>query len=428
MRKDDLSEELRKGDHPLSVIRESKSMPSARPTEHDPLESVIENIKARGMPTLLPVECCIYKVPSRFRKGNEEFYKPWVVPIGPYHYGGGSFENMKIYKVKYMESFLKRSGQNMTLCLKVVRSWEAKARKYYAERIHLSSDDFALMMLLDTTFVLELMLRHRFPEYRDAGDRIYQKPRMIEDVYHDLILIENQLPFFVLENMYVQVSKAMSSQGIHLSFAKLTHDFFKHFVKIDEFVEAAAVSTARQNQAKHFLDFIRCYYLPPSSQNQQAENKNDGDNRVDEVGLITQSLPMDQISPSVTTLYEAGVQFETTTTNSGISLLDIEFTNGRLLIPQFTADGWTETLFRNLIAFEKCHDTQDQYISQYMFLMSCMIKSSKDMDLLIDHQIVVSGYSSMSHNMLSSSLFNHIGKGIGLMSTQHIITRVFVKS
>lgn len=159
--------------------------------------------------------------------------------------------------------------------------------------------------------------------------------------------------------------------------------------------------------------------MPPSSQNQQAKSKNDGDNRVDEVGFITQSLPMDQISPSVTTLYEAGVQFETTTTNSGTSLLDIEFNNERLLIPQFTADGWTETLFRNLIAFEKCHDTQDQYISQYMFLMSCMIKSSKDMDLLIDHQIVVSGYSSMSRNMLSSSLFNHIGKGIGLMCTQH---------
>lgn len=146
----------------------------ARPTERDPLESVIENIKARGMPSLLPVECCIYKVPSRFRKGNEEFYKPWVVPIGPYHYGDGSFENIKIYKVKYMKSFLKRNGQTMTLCLKVVRSWEAKARKYYAERVHLTSDDFALMMLLDTTFVLELMLRHRFPEYRDAGDRIYR--------------------------------------------------------------------------------------------------------------------------------------------------------------------------------------------------------------------------------------------------------------
>lgn len=85
---------------------------------------------------------------------------------------------------------------------------------------------------------------------------IDQKPRMIEDVYHDLILIENQLPFFVLENMYVPVGRAMSSQGIQLSFAKLTHDFFKHFLKIDEFVEAAAVSTARQNQAKHFLDFI----------------------------------------------------------------------------------------------------------------------------------------------------------------------------
>ncbi|XP_021800036.1 UPF0481 protein At3g47200-like [Prunus avium] len=246
---------------------------------------------------------------------------------------------------------------------------------------------------MDATFVLELMLRHHFSGYIDNCDQIFHKPRMIEDVYHDILLIENQLPFFVLEGLYLYKQLGMSSLSLgdhHLSFTELTHDFFKHFMKIDKF--PAHVVSANHDQVNHFVDFIRRYYLapPPPKEDEQKHNAKDH-----------------EIPPSVTALDEAGVKFETT--KGSASLLNIKFNNGRLKIPNFVVDDWTETLFRNLIAFEQCHDTE-KYISQFMFLMMCMIRTSKDADLLMKYGVISSMLGS-SEDL--SILFNHISRDVG---------------
>ncbi|XP_034225293.1 UPF0481 protein At3g47200-like [Prunus dulcis] len=335
----------------------------------------------RGTPDLRP-ECCIYNVPERFRKGNEEFYKPRVVAIGPYHFKDASYD---MCKPKYVDAFFRRNKLNFDHCLGLVRAWEAKARSYYANHIELSSDTFTFIMLLDATFVLELMLRHHFSRYRDNYDPIFHKPRMIEDVYHDILLIENQLPFFVLEGLYEQIgTNSLSPGDDHLSFTMLTHEFFKHFVKIDKF-PAHVVSA--NDQVNHFVDFIRRYYLAPPRPQEDQQNL--------------------EIPPSATALYEAGVKFDTI--KGSASLLNIEFKNGCLKIPNFIVDDWTETLFRNLIAFEQCHYTE-KYISQFMFLMMCMIRTSKDADLLMDSG-VISSMRGSSKDL--SILFNHISRDVG---------------
>ncbi|BFG38481.1 hypothetical protein CerSpe_247550 [Prunus speciosa] len=108
------------------------------------------------------------------------------------------------FKFNYVKAFLGRYKMNLDFCVQTVRNWEAKARSC-AQPFELSSDDFVLVLLVDATFVLELMIRNFFPSYIDMRDPIYGKPRMIEDVYHDMILIENQLPLFMLEGLFAQI-------------------------------------------------------------------------------------------------------------------------------------------------------------------------------------------------------------------------------
>ncbi|ONH95916.1 hypothetical protein PRUPE_7G095900 [Prunus persica] len=344
--------------------------------------------KVRDTPSFWP-DCCIYKVPQRFRRGNEEFYEPRVVSIGPYHFHQGSFPQMQIFKLKYLEAFLSRNELSLDQCLGRVRTWEAKARRFYVDLIDLSSDEFAELMLVDAIFVLELMIRHQFFEYVDNCDRIYRKPRMIEDVFHDVLLIENQIPFFVLEGLYDLVDN--SSKGTLKFFVELTHEFFKASVKINEFGADRAPVPGVNHGVKHFVDFIRCYYLPTEDEKHEYGHR------------------FYEIPPSVTALEDAGVKFATTSTRS---LLDIQFNRGCLKIPNFRVDDWTETVFRNLIALEQCHDDhQVKYISELMFLMGCMIKTSKDVDLLIEHEIIS---SMLGSNVDVSTLFNHIGQGVGL--------------
>ncbi|XP_008243641.1 PREDICTED: UPF0481 protein At3g47200-like [Prunus mume] len=363
------------------------------PNPRDQVAILIED-KMRRTPPFSP-DCAIYQVPERFRNGNEQHYKPRVVPIGPYHSYHGSFPQMQSYKLKYIEAFTSRNELGfIDQCLSFVRSCEIKARRYYVEPIDLSSDDFAELMLVDAIFVLELMLRHQYAQYIDDSDRIYHKPRMIIDVFLDVVLlIENQIPFFLLEGLYDLVDS--SYKGNLSFFVDLTHEFLKGYVKIDEFGADHAPVPQVNHGVKHFIDFIRYYYLPMSPV--EGENPN--------------SHPrVEEIPPSMTVLDDAGVQFVTRTTTF---LVDIQFNNGSLIIPNFRVDDWTETLFRNLIAFEQCHDHQMKYISQFMFLMGGMIKTSKDVDLLIEHGIIS---STLGSNDDLSALFNRIGQGVAVNS------------
>ncbi|ONH95922.1 hypothetical protein PRUPE_7G096200 [Prunus persica] len=370
------------------------------PNPRDQVAILIEG-KMRGTPPFSP-DCAIYQVPERFRNGNEQHYKPRVVPIGPYHSYHGSFPQMQSYKLKYVEAFTSRNGLGfIDQCLGFVRSCEIIARRYYVVPIDLSSDDFAELMLVDAIFVLELILRYQFAQYIDDGDRIYHKPRMIADVFLDVVLlIENQIPFFLLEGLYDLVDSRY--KGNLSFFVDLTHEFLKDYVKIDEFPADHAPVPQVNHGVKHFVDFIRYYYLPPSPvEGENHDRPREGEN--------PNSHPrVEEIPPSVTVLDDAGVQFVTRRTTFS---LDIQFNNGSLIIPNFRVDDWTETLFRNLIAFEQCHDHQMKYISQFIFLMGGMINTSKDVDLLIEHGIIS---SMLGSNDDLSALFNRIGQGVAV--------------
>ncbi|CAL2272900.1 unnamed protein product [Prunus armeniaca] len=367
--------------------------PSVRTSERDPVANLIQG-KLQGIPKSSgESNCCIYRVPKSFRKGNKQsYYKPWAVPIGPYHLGaGGGLEVMQAFKFNYVKAFLDRYNKmNLDLCVQTVRTWEAKARSSYAQPFELSSNDFVLVLLVDATFVLELMIRNFFPSYIDMRDPIYGKPRMIEDVSHDMILIENQLPLFVLEGLFTQIGGTLD-----VSFPDLTHEFFKQLVKIEKFPGHVVC-----HEVKHFVDFVRhFYYLPslPLDEEQREDNNN----------VVCEC-------PSVTTLDEAGIKFVTKTCTSS-SFLDIQFTDGVLRIPGFAIDDWTTTLFLNLIAFEQCHEHAVKYISHYIiFLMRCMIRTSKDVDLLVQNKIISSRPGS-SRDLLT--LLDHIGKDVGLGET-----------
>ncbi|PQM43316.1 hypothetical protein Pyn_03770 [Prunus yedoensis var. nudiflora] len=384
------------------------------PNPRDEVAILIEG-KMRGTPPFSP-HCAIYQVPERFRNGNEQHYKPRVVPIGPYHSHHGSFPQMQSYKLKYVKAFTSRNQLGfIDQCLGFVRSCEVRARSYYVEPIDLSSDDFVELMLVDAIFVLELMLRHQCAQFIDDGDRIYHKPRMIADVFHDVVLlIENQIPFFLLEGLYDLVDS--SYKGNLSSCVDLTHEFLRGYVSITEFRADHEPVPQVNHEVKHFVDFIRYYYLPPSPMEGENLNRPKADEISPSVTMIREgenpnSHPrVEKIPPSVTVLDDAGVQFVTRTTTFS---LDIQFKNGSLIIPKFRVDDWTETLFRNLIAFEQCHDHQVKYISQFIFLMGGMIKTSKDVDLLIEHGII---YSMLGSNDDPSALFNRIGQGVEVHS------------
>jgi hypothetical protein len=97
------------------------------------------------------------------------------------------------------------------------------------------------------------------------NDRIFGKPWMISDVSRDMCLLENQLPFFILEEL-IKLSKIWCPISLNeLTFVFLTHRW-SSWVPHDNLEEIKFC------EAEHFVAFLRICQQP-TEQKQQKKIK-----------------------------------------------------------------------------------------------------------------------------------------------------------
>ncbi|KAF3447142.1 hypothetical protein FNV43_RR12322 [Rhamnella rubrinervis] len=152
---------------------------------------------------LLSSHCCIYRVPDRLRNAKETEYTPKVVSIGPLHHGKEGLKPMEEHKKRYLQAFLLRTNISLKDCVKIVKEREERLRGCYDQTIELSSKEFVKIFVLDTIFIIEVLVRFHFPQFLHEGDRLFNRPWMLWDIVPDLLLLENQLPFFIIEELLI---------------------------------------------------------------------------------------------------------------------------------------------------------------------------------------------------------------------------------
>ena len=199
---------------------------------------------------------------------------------------------------------------------------EERIQSCYAETTlpFMHSDDFVKMILADAIFILELFYRYS-NKYWERDDLMFLT--QLTFMKTDLVLLENQLPFFVLEELFNLPSPNCSNSP---SLINLTFQFFDNFRNVK--TSPQNVITCPQNvRIAHFTDLIRTIQLPqPLPENQT------------EAGVT--------LMYSATQLHEAGVKFQV---SSSKCLLDITFNlkNGVLEMPCLKLYDETEALIRN---------------------------------------------------------------------------------
>ncbi|XP_021827639.1 putative UPF0481 protein At3g02645 [Prunus avium] len=330
-------------------------------------------------------ECCIYRVPLRLR-GKNNSYTPEVVSIGPIHHDNKELEAMEEYKQRYLQYFLHRNNKvSLEYYVEKIKAQEDKLRGCYGNAQHVkNSDKFVSIILVDAAFVIELLLRYYFVELRDDDDWIFKKPWMLTNIVPDMLLLENQLPFFILEVLF-DPSKVRVESAARPSIIKLSYHFFEKVVGL-QMSEGASNFSSSSERPLHFVDFIRTLHL---------EN------------LDTSRAGRLQSIPSVTKLHQAGVKFRVESSNH---LFAIRFHNGTLKIPKLKIHDDTEVILRNLIAFEQCHCTGN-YLSDYVFLLDKFVDTKRDVDLLVESEIVV---NTLGDNNKVSTMINQLCKGVAL--------------
>ncbi|KAJ9167755.1 hypothetical protein P3X46_019355 [Hevea brasiliensis] len=346
---------------------------------------LVTSMKSR-LESLAPVssERCIYRVPKRLRDVNENAYTPRLVSIGPFHHGRAGLGAMEEHKWRHLQNFLRQTKVKLDDLVNFIKEREERARNCYAETIELTSNEFVQIITVDAAFTIDILLGRVFPHLTSAIECVYDRTGLVFDIYRDMLLIENQLPYFILSDVLdFAKSRAASGSPEWPSILQLTGAYFKSFGQLDHHF-----NTMNSNEVRHFVDFlILCHQ--PFKQTQPPKQR-----RLKFKG-----------AKSLTELHEAGVKFKVA---SNKHLLDIQFTDGVLEIPYVRVSEMTEAFFRNLIAFEQCH-CKISYVSDYIVLMDILINTPHDVELLVKCGIMK---NMLANNLEASMLFNNLAKEI----------------
>ncbi|GFS35337.1 hypothetical protein Acr_00g0039210 [Actinidia rufa] len=312
----------------------------------------------------LSPKCCIFRVPKRLRQVNERAYTPFLVSIGPLHHGRDDLKPLEEHKWRYLKDFLQHSQKPLEYLVAFIKEREESIRECYAETIIFDSDKFVEIILVDAAFIIEVLLKNMYSNLITSGDRIFEKPMVILDIFQDFLLLENQLPFFVLDELFEMAKAVVGSDENELTptFIGFACKFLVGFDRLEDKIPEDIDST----RVKHFVDLFSNLLAPRERSHPHKWGKE----------LVK--------TPTAKELHDAGIKFKASSSNIPF---DIRFMSGVLEIPKLVISDKTESQVRNIVAFERCL-YNECYMTQYVWFLNNLINSSKDVEYLVESGII----------------------------------------
>ncbi|KAJ6754434.1 PROTEIN putative (DUF247)-RELATED-RELATED [Salix purpurea] len=304
-------------------------------------------------------KCCIFRVPPILRRHSERAYIPNAFSIGPWHRNHSLMQSTEKIKLKYLKHLLSREyerGVTLEELYESTREIEKEARSCYAGTIDVDVEDFVRLLVIDGCFLIELFRKDKDIGLREDDDPIFNMSCMLQYLYHDLILVENQIPWLVLEHLFNKTSATQSTQAEEITLAHLALQFFANIFSYN----ALNIDTPYDG-TKHLLDLLRNWLVKSSGNDKEYK-------------------PGWEPIPSATDLVDAGIKLKVGDSEHR-SILDIKFNNGSLEIPSLLIQETTEVIIRNLISYEQCSLKCTDRITSYAVLLDNLINTTKDMDI-----------------------------------------------
>ncbi|XAR68838.1 hypothetical protein NMG60_11000221 [Bertholletia excelsa] len=439
----------------------------------------------------------IRMVPEAIRKRKRCAYTPRLVSVGPLHsknkhlqkqgmqgikkcYANALFTRVCIVDEKCNEIELNSKVKALIYkCTAAMKSSIDEAKKFYAKKVELDE----AMLVIDGCFVLEVLRRNRRLLNSESNSPLHQTEDISESkqdqqikrsetenepswhvldsafmrhsLQHDLLLFENQLPYFVLQSLFeltlgklkeTSESKCLSLQDYVISYwpdimeIKTNND--KDIDNADDFYMESGGGTGdgpnSKQEGKHIMEL-----KPRNDQtiditnnfNEESGGKTgDGADSRREVRHILHLLHRhysdiylkgkhpsqfksngNRLMPSASKLYCAGIKFVSCPRGHQF---DIEFGNAKGPLswcrrPQFQipirCTERTEPLLRNLIAFEQCCQDVGPYFTSYAFLMDALIDTAVDVEVLVDAKVMQNSFETSEE---AASLYNDLIKEV----------------
>ncbi|CAO2207425.1 unnamed protein product [Urochloa humidicola] len=343
----------------------------------------------------------IFRVAGPMRDRNRHLYEPQMVSLGPFHAGAGRhLAAMEAHKWRYLRDLLARSttttsgaGGTLAALARAARAMEPRARRRYAEPVPLPPREFAEMLLLDGCFVVEFFLKGE----DKAEDALVDASWAMQNVYNDLFLLENQLPFFVLDTFYSVATAGAGGAAAHFVTGVLVN-----YLTVDMGAAAArgdaAAARPPDGEIHHLLHLYYHWFLPPEDRTSSSSGAITGGKSEEELFEEWASKPVDERAPwqlpPASELKDAGVTFEAK--KSPRSLVDVTFDRRRGGVLEIPAvESYTNhAIFANLLAYEQSRgraELQQRLVSYVLLMASVVGAGRRDVEILQRAGVLVKG-------------------------------------
>ncbi|XP_039158828.1 UPF0481 protein At3g47200-like [Eucalyptus grandis] len=348
----------------------------------------------------------IYKVPPSITRLNWEAYQPQVVSFGPYHYHEVHLHPMKEHKHRALLHFLNRSGKSLERFFESLREVVQKLEDSYDKLDEKkwkkgTGGKFLELMITDGCFMLEIMRTATSGE-KDNGyapnDPIFSIHRLeyiAPYIRRDMLLLENQLPMLVLYQLV-----AIANDGKEDDVNELIGKFYF----LDENKNFTGLG-----RRLHVMDVYRKGMLMKSE-----EVQHEGELDMGPEDMKISAKKTEPIIWSVIELTEAGIKFKKRKTNS---LKDISFARGFLKLPVIKVDDTTESMFLNVMTFERLHIGAGNEVTSYVTFMDKIINDRQDVALLHTEGIIQNDFGS---DKAVAKLFNSLCTDVTLPSNENL--------
>ncbi|KAI3890388.1 hypothetical protein MKX03_028210 [Papaver bracteatum] len=347
----------------------------------------------------------IYRVPTNLLEVQKSAFIPKIISIGPFHYGDKSYKVMEEHKKRFLFRLLGYDNKSnlgdynyvdIESIERLMYGLERKTRECYSENFPgLSIDAFVQMMVMDACFVIELLrLYNNFDSSIDVeqeegvvADPIFTTRWMLRALQRDLMMIQNQLPFFVLQEIYRLIISNPNKGALedNISLIDLTLKFFDPLLPKDE--NENVDLDPDPEEYRHLLHLFRKSFIssikrkkPPQPRKGSTAKKH-----MIHPQLRTQSTRLKQESHFIqcaTELKEAGISLLEKSEKSNIDIFDVEYEDGVLKIPTLFIDDNTVPLFLNFIAYEQCDKDATPYFTNHFVFFDRLVSSIKDVEVL----------------------------------------------
>lgn len=353
-------------------------MPNGSTSDHcisvdtDQLSREMER-KAQKLPEILNStagrsSCCIFRVPQSLVEINKA-YEPQVVSIGPYHHGQSPcLQMIEEHKWRFLNDLLTRTNKNMKDLIDPVAQREKEVRESYSGAVAFDGKKLIEIMVLDGCFIIELFRKVRRGVNNNPVEPLLRMARLLSFVMRDLLRLENQIPYFVLETLFHLTVESLPNAN-NPPLIELALKFFNCLIQRPE----SALKQYYNLEPKHLLDLILLTYIT-----QTAPPNND-------IGCIPSKYL--QPIPSATKLRLAGVMFNPLNSVNG-NLLEIKFGHGALEIPKLIIDDFSSSLILNFVAFEQCYGHRSRHITDYCAFLGFLLSAPSDVALLSEKNII----------------------------------------